>query len=106
MSMKAAVLTLLRAGRAKRLASALAIIGAALLLQPGAAPAATPHAKARLASQAQAKAAAAAKAMALTSAARRSEGMLSVKYRDIVTTPQQSDVKFRLDESGAKPDAS
>ena len=65
MSMKAAVLTLLRAGRAKRLASALAIIGAALLLQPGAAPAATPHAKAKLASQAQARATAAAHAFQL-----------------------------------------
>jgi hypothetical protein len=43
-----------------------------------------------------AKAAAAAKAMALTSAARRSEGMLSVKYGDIVTTPQQSECEVSL----------
>jgi hypothetical protein len=53
-----------------------------------------------------ANAAAAAKAMAPVSAARRSEGMLSAKFRNIVTTPRQSDVKFRLDESGAKQDAS
>jgi membrane-bound lytic murein transglycosylase B len=59
MTIEAAALTSLHARRAKKLAGALAFMGAALLLQAGAAPAApVSHAKAKLASQAKATAAA------------------------------------------------
>jgi membrane-bound lytic murein transglycosylase B len=59
MPMKAAALTSSRARRARRLAGAVAIVSAALLLQFGPAPAAAAsHAKAKLASQSRATAAA------------------------------------------------